>query len=209
MKAQSCIFCKSPLESSFALGQVCEKCESPQPLAPSENYFTLLGAEEKFKQDLPSLEKRFYEVSRILHPDRFSNSEDSKKKDIALSRMSELNQAYQTLKTPTLLREYLLKLHGIQNEKPAVPTEFAEEWFQVQEQVMDEPEEALAHVGAFEGKLHLARKDLETQLKELEELFDTRGDRSTLEKIQKLGLQGQYFQSMKRDLDRLKLRLGL
>ena len=38
----------------------------------SKNFFAFFGLEPKLRLDLESLQKRFYELSRNWHPDRFT-----------------------------------------------------------------------------------------------------------------------------------------
>src|SRR4051794_2946683 len=102
-----CIHCSHLLED-FLSQHVCSQCGMPQPVLPTDDYFGAFGVERRFSQDRSFLEKRFYELSRGLHPDRFSNASPQARNN-SLERMSFINQAYGTLKNPSFLREYLLK----------------------------------------------------------------------------------------------------
>jgi molecular chaperone HscB len=101
------------------------------------DYFEFLGVPRRFQQDVRALEKRFYELSREFHPDRFTTSGVEAQR-LSLEKMSLLNQAYQTLKDPAERRGYLLKLEGIESKSKA-PAELAEAWFEAQEKSDEDP----------------------------------------------------------------------
>lgn len=210
---KNCLFCGTEITHP-----VCGKCGGPQPVSPSEDYFSLLETKRGFKQDLPALERKFYEISRTLHPDRFAAGTDTKWKVISVERMSAVNRAYQTLTKRDSLRNYLLELEGVVKagaaadgaKKPQIPAELAEEWFNLQDAVMEEPDSAVAKLGAFEGDLRKRADGLKSRIQELEDAYDAgTGGQESLVRIEKLVSDGQYLRSMERDLLRLKSRLGL
>lgn len=211
MGAEACVFCGASLAGSR---HVCAKCGAPQPVPPRPDYFDLLGVKRGFRQDLPDLEARFYAISRALHPDRFAAGADAKWKVISVERMSAVNRAYNTLTKAESLRSYLLELEGVVSsaaEKPAIPAELAEEWFELQDAVMENPAEALSKLGGFESELKRRSSDLSARISGFEAAYDA-GDadpKATLRKIEKLVLDGQYLKSMERDILRLKSRLGI
>lgn len=208
---KKCLFCGTEIANP-----VCAKCGGPQPMAPGEDYFMLLGAQRGFKQDLPALEKKFYEISRLLHPDRFAAGSDTKWKVISVERMSAVNRAYQTLTKRDALRSYLLELEGVvanqgaPDAKPQIPAELAEEWFALQDAVMEEPTMATTKLDSFGNDLKKRSTELKNRIQELEDRYDSgEGRQESLRLIEKLVSDGQYLRSMERDLLRLKSRLGL
>jgi DnaJ-domain-containing protein 1 len=210
-KREGCVFCGTPF--SDVAGHVCAKCGAPQPVAASQDHFTLLGVKRGFKQNLQELETNFYAISRALHPDRFAGGSDQKWKLISVERMSAVNRAYQTLTKADRLRSYLLELEGIKPapEKAQIPAELAEEWFELQDAVMENPETAVRKLEEFESALRARSKDLAGRILNYEIEYDagSSAPRETLLKIEKLVLDGQYLKSMERDLLRLKSRLGI
>jgi molecular chaperone HscB len=170
-------------------------------VSSSEDYFSALGVPKKFTQNKSELEKRFYEFSRALHPDRFTGS-GIQTKAISLERMSFLNQAYSTLKNPAALRDYLLKREGILNtqssqtqNKAQLPMELAEAWFEIQELMMEN--ELDSHrLEEFERDLAQAKADSESKIQTLEAEYDLKPSHQTLEKLgQEIQLQN-YFKSI-------------
>lgn len=157
------------------------------------NYFAFFDLPSKLQIDTVSLERRFYALSRRLHPDRFA-SKSVAEQEAALRESSLLNDAYRTLKDPILRTQYLLTLEGVELEEQSkaatdaarasgeqkrqiVPAELLEEVFELNMQLAemraakemgeDEPElrrDLMTAKDAFDAKM------LETQA-ELERLW--------------------------------------
>ena len=79
-------------------------------------YFSLFSLPRHLNLDVDLLEKAFYAQSRRLHPDRFASRPPAEQAE-ALTRSSELNDAYRTLRDPIARTEYLLGLEGVQLEE--------------------------------------------------------------------------------------------
>jgi molecular chaperone HscB len=145
------------------------------------NYFEFFDLPSKLQIDTASLEKRFYALSRRLHPDRFA-SKPIAEQEAALRESSLLNDAYRTLKDPILRTQYLLTLEGIELEeqskaatdaarasgeqkKQIVPAELLEEVFELNMQLAEM--RAAKEMGEDEPEL---RRDLMTA----KDTFDTK-----------------------------------
>jgi molecular chaperone HscB len=90
-------------------------------------YYEALGLEPKLALDADELRKRFYERSRVTHPDLVgANAVASGAED----RMAQLNDAFRTLRNPVTRAEYFLSERGIQLSKD-VPPELLEEVFEL------------------------------------------------------------------------------
>jgi molecular chaperone HscB len=89
----------------------CPSCRALQPVGRNEDYFSLLGLPREFTLDLPELERRFRDLSRQLHPDRFARAEPRTRR-LSLERATRLNDAFRALKDWRLRAAYLLKLSG-------------------------------------------------------------------------------------------------
>ena len=57
------------------------------------------------------LDKKFRTLQLTFHPDRYANKNDFEKR-LAVQTASTINQAYETLSSPLLRAQYLLKLEG-------------------------------------------------------------------------------------------------
>jgi molecular chaperone HscB len=154
------------------------------------NYFAFFDLPPKLQIDTVSLEKRFYALSRRLHPDRFA-SKSVAEQEAALTESSLLNDAYRTLKDPILRTQYLLTLEGVELEeqskaatdaartsgeqkKQIVPAELLEEVFELNMQLAemraakemgeDEPElrrDLMTTKDAFDARMLETQADLE------------------------------------------------
>ncbi len=65
------------------------------------------------------LQKRYYELSRELHPDRFMRKPEAERQK-ALDLSSTLNDAYRTLKDPLKRAHYVLEPGGLRCRRAAV-----------------------------------------------------------------------------------------
>src|SRR3954471_18625364 len=73
----------------------------------SRNFYEFFGIEPKLDLDENALQKRFYQLSREWHPDRFSRKspEESAR---AMENTAIINDGYRTLRDPVKRAEYLL-----------------------------------------------------------------------------------------------------
>jgi molecular chaperone HscB len=200
----------------FLARQVCGHCGQPQPVVSGEDYFTVFGVVPRFAQNRGELEKRYYALSRALHPDRFSTSAPDVRAR-SLERMSLVNDAYQTLKDPARLRGYILSQKGVEtagkpNEKAQLPVELAESWFELQDSLVEDPQAAREKLSQFENELKTLKQRTEAELQALEQKLDCLNLSSSevplyRELARKIQSQS-YLNSMERDVERIRARVG-
>ena len=97
------------------------------------DYYELLGITRSLNLSLDDLQKRYYELSRQLHPDRFMQKPEVERQR-ALDMSSALNDAYRTLKDPIRRAQYLLSVEGFdigEQRSKDVPPELLEEVFEL------------------------------------------------------------------------------
>jgi len=132
----------------------CQACGSVQPPAPTD-YFSFFGLPRKLNIDTAKLERDFYQFSRKLHPDVFSQSSEQEQ-NWSLQKSSQMNDAYRTLKDPVARTEYLLKLEGVQlEEQSKAATEKARQTGEAKKQVV--PPDLLEEVFELNMQLEEAR----------------------------------------------------
>ena len=102
------------------------------------NYFELYHLPVSFHPDQETVKRKFYELSRQFHPDRFAHL-GSEAMEEALNMSSINNAAYRVLKDPDALMGYVLKYHGIldDEEKYSLPPNFLMEMMELNEAVSD------------------------------------------------------------------------
>lgn len=76
------------------------------------DFFTLLGLPRAFPLDMTELDARFRELQREVHPDRFAAADDASRR-ASMMLATQINAAYQTLRSPLKRATYLLELAGI------------------------------------------------------------------------------------------------
>lgn len=89
----------------------CPSCRKIQPVGRNEDHFSLLDLPREFALELHDLERRFRDLSRRLHPDRFARAEPRERR-LSLERATRLNDAYRALRDWRHRAAYLLKLAG-------------------------------------------------------------------------------------------------
>ena len=104
----NCWSCDRELEGGTLF---CPRCAKIQPVARTEDYFSLLALPRQFMIAPGELEDRFRERSRKLHPDRFARAQPRERR-LSLERATRLNDAYRYLRDWRLRAAYLLKLAG-------------------------------------------------------------------------------------------------
>ena len=130
----------SPTSNCWACGemraaQFCSSCGRVQPPAPVD-YFAFFGLPKKLNVDTSLLERRFYELSRKLHPDLNARA-DKREQEWSLQQSSHLNDAYRTLKDPIRRTQYLLRLEGVElEEQSKSATEEARKTGEIKKQVV-------------------------------------------------------------------------
>ncbi len=91
-------------------GLFCEICGALQPPRIAD-HFARLGVPVSFDIAVPAFERRYFELQRRMHPDRFA-ARLPKEREYSLQHAANLNDALQTLKSPVRRAEYLLALKG-------------------------------------------------------------------------------------------------
>lgn len=76
------------------------------------NYFEFFSMPQQFEVDLMALENNYRKIQSDSHPDRFVTASASEKL-ISMQTATIANEAYLTLKSPSLRGAYLLGLSGI------------------------------------------------------------------------------------------------
>jgi molecular chaperone HscB len=180
------------------------------------DYFAALGVERRFALDGTELERRFYQLSREFHPDRFT-LQDAETRQAALEKMSFVNEAYRVLKSPAFRRTHLLELEGLDPQAATagakIPLELAESWFELQDALSEDPGTAVARLTVFEEEFRALRNGQNERIGVLERDADAASPESgaarhaLLARIADLVRGQSYLSSMERDIERIRARL--
>ena len=169
----------------------------------SKSYFALLDLPESYSLDAAELERRYREKSRHWHPDRFSRAPASERAAV-LTRATELNAAYRTLRSDGKRAEYLLKLYGVdladESKKPALAPGFLAEILELREALAD------ARVEGNSAQLADIKKTVQAELAKLaSRLHDgfarlLAADPAALSEVTELCYVQRYYQRFADDI---------
>ncbi len=123
--------------------------------------FETLGVAATFDVDLPSVEKRYREMARVLHPDRHVAGAPADRR-IALGKAVEVNEAWRLIRDPIRRAEALLRRRGVKVEEGKEPKADPEFLMEMMEQ-----REALAAARASGDPAEVEK--LATQIRAREE----------------------------------------
>ncbi|WP_184549197.1 Fe-S protein assembly co-chaperone HscB [Mucilaginibacter sp. FT3.2] len=173
------------------------------------NYFEFYGIPESFNVEPAMLKKKFYELSKLYHPDFHAGENEEKQQEILeLSTLN--NKAYQVLTDPARRMEYILKLYDLVSEgaKPQLPTDFLMEMMEINERLMEADDAAelgsiAAEVLAFEDDINQKLGELTTDYPTLD--HTAQEDRRI--KIADIYYRQKYLLRIKESLDTFAARL--
>ncbi len=104
----ACWSCRGPVATSHLF---CPTCEAVQPPG-QRDHFDRLGIGVSFDVDVEGLDRRYFELQRALHPDRFA-TKSAKERALSQQQATSLNEAYETLKDPLKRADHMIHLLGI------------------------------------------------------------------------------------------------
>ncbi len=120
---------QSSEQESEAASLFCKFCNSLQ--RPVVDYFEFFGFDKSLTIDSAELQRRYYLLSRQLHPDRYTRATETER-NFSLEATSILNDGYRVLRDPVQRAEYILKESGFdigEQRSKDVPPELLEEVF--------------------------------------------------------------------------------
>jgi molecular chaperone HscB len=168
------------------------------------NYFELYNLSLTFHPDPAAVKSKFYELSRIHHPDRFVQADEHEK--IESLRIAAINNdAYKVLSNSDKTMGYILTIGGLleEEEKYSLPPDFLMEMMDLNEAISDfelEPDNDRARQQANES-LHSQLAQWNEDVEKLIKSFDESGTSKEL----LLQIKDYYFR--KKYLLRIKERI--
>ena len=97
--------------------------------------FETLGIAPTFDVDLKSVEKRYRELARVLHPDRHLGGSPGERR-MTLGKAVEVNEAWRLIRDPIRRAEALLRRQGVaieEGKEPKADPEFLMEMMEQRE----------------------------------------------------------------------------
>ena len=111
----------------------------------NQTHFELFALPARFDVDAESLDSRYRELQREVHPDRFATAPQAERRR-SMQLATRVNEAYQTLKSPLRRAVYILQLRGVDPKfetNTAMPAGFLMEQMSWRERIeagSDKPE---------------------------------------------------------------------
>ena len=191
-----CWQCAAPISESL----FCRSCKSLQQ--PSRDYYRVLGMERhNLNLDPEDLQRRFYDLSRLLHPDRFMRRSETERQ-YSLDAASILNDAYRTLRDPVRRAQYLLKQQGFEigeQRSKDVPPELLEEVFELNmamEELRSGDDSARPQLEAAQKNFVSMMQAADTELQAHFAAYDAAPDREKLAPIRAILNRRKYIQNL-------------
>jgi len=177
-----------------------------------KNFYEFFGIDRKLTLDNAALQKRFYELSRNWHPDRFSRKSVDEQAQ-ALEATAVLNDGYRTLRDPVKRAEYLLTEEGFpigEQRSKDVPPELLEEVFELNmmlEELRSGDDSARPQLESAKGNFLKLRADVDGELENLFSKYDASDAQSETAKQALHDIRGvlnrrRYIENLIRDVDR-------
>lgn len=159
------------------------------------DYFEFLDLPRNLALDANDLEKRFYAMSRQLHPDMHSRKTPAERQQ-AEESTALLNDAYRTLRDPVTRAEYLLKLEGFdigEQGSKDVPPELLEEVFELN---MALEEADTAQIESFRQRFEGMRSELDIEMRDAFAQWNSSRNREVLSHIRGLLNRRKYITNL-------------
>ena len=101
----ACWSCKGPISNCALFCGVCNAVQPPGQM----DHFTRLDVDATFDVDTTALDRRYFDLQRRLHPDRFA-TRTSRERALSQQQATSLNDAYETLRDDLKRADYLVQL---------------------------------------------------------------------------------------------------
>ncbi|MBV9158648.1 MAG: Fe-S protein assembly co-chaperone HscB [Acidobacteriaceae bacterium] len=178
----------------------------------SKDFYEFFGIDRKLTLDNEVLQKRFYELSRQWHPDRFTRK-SAEEQTQALEATAILNDGYRTLRDPVKRAEYLLKEEGFaigEQRSKDVPAELLEEVFELNmmlEELKGGDESARPQLESAKVNFENLRTGIDRDLENRFAKYDASEPQSetakqALHEIRGLLNRRRYIENLIREVDR-------
>jgi molecular chaperone HscB len=162
-------------------------------------YFEVFEIPPSLALDARDLEKRFYALSRKLHPDLRRNPAERAQAEEATA---VLNDAYRVLRDPVARAEYVLRLEGFdvgKQDSKDVPPELLEEVFELNmalEELQAGDTDALPQLESARQRFAGMRAELDTELQRKFAEWDEAAERDRLAEVRGLLNRRKYITNL-------------
>ena len=163
--------------------------------------------EPRLGLDPRQLQTRFYDLSRLLHPDRYTRR-PATEQQYSLEATAILNDAYRVLRDPVSRAEYVLRHAGFESPEPRsknADPELLEEVFDLNtalEELKEGDESARPQLEAARKRFVAMRREMDTSLDRLFGEYDSTKSRDVLRQVRSVLDRRKYVQNLVAQADR-------
>jgi molecular chaperone HscB len=172
------------------------------------NYFELYDLPVSFHPDQAVVKQQFYALSKKYHPDFYIN-ESAEKQEEVLELSTLNNKAFQVLKDPQKVLQYVLTLKEViaEGENYTLPQSFLMEMMDVNEAIMDlqfdpNPEKA----AEIKQQITDFAQNLDQELAQYTQGFETLDEEqqtAQLAKIKDIHYRSKYLHRLQQSLTKI------
>ncbi len=170
----------------------------------TQNYFELFGLPIQFNVDLAALSTAFHQLQSQWHPDRFANGSDEERR-ISMQNTSFINEAHDTLKSPRLRSRYLLEQAGVSFSDEVETSK--DPLFLMQQMELRESIDDVVDADEPLDELDKIRKDVKSQVQQLEDEFQKYFAANELDKAKDIVLKMRFMERIFGEIRRLEEKL--
>jgi molecular chaperone HscB len=177
----------------------CLSCKALQP--PSRNFFEFFEIPRALVLDTKDLEKRFYALSRQLHPDLFSRR-TAQEQEHSLEATAVLNDGYRALRDPVARALYVLNQEGFdvaEQGTKEVPPELLEEVFELNmalEELRTGDADAVPQLAAARTRFEGMRTEIDSELQQSFAAWDASHSGDALAQVRALLNRRKYITNL-------------
>ena len=137
----------------------------------TQSHYELFGLPVSYEVDQVKLAEHYRELQRAVHPDKFASASDQDRR-LSVQRAAQINEAYQTLKSPIRRARYMLEMRGVSfddQRETAMEPMFLMEQMELRESLAEIPknDEGLVKIAALQDDIRQKVKALTAELVEL------------------------------------------
>ncbi|CAG9791518.1 unnamed protein product [Diatraea saccharalis] len=199
IRSLSCWSCGNNLKMVSNL--FCSNCNTLQKPNERDNFFKIMGVNETYDQDETELAKKYKELQKYLHPDKFANKNKTEQ-EISEKYSSLVNEAYKTLLEPLARGIYMLKLRG--QEIPE-NSEVGDQAFLME--IMEKNEEV--ENAETDEEIMKLNKENKAKISDLQKLVSRAFFDGDMKRVKKLLIRMKYYTSIDQQIQAMIRRKGI
>lgn len=171
------------------------------------NYFELFGVDESFDIDSQKISQVYQTLQKTVHPDKFASASEQDRL-LAVRKSSQINDAYQTLKSAVKRAEYLLTIRKV--DMPSEQASFQDTTFLMRQMELREMLEDISSANDPNAAIFAANEALDQEHVSLLTLIQQQL-RENSEQSNKLASENvrklKFYQKLQIELDRIEDQL--